>query len=100
MLKIAIALAVIATAGSAWAQELSIPSDAPTTHKFNKKAEAMPGEKCSSQNQQCVDGCQSQRRMNEQARCLRDCEERLSYCKRTGFYLWIRSPSIQVGSKD
>jgi hypothetical protein len=25
---------------------------------------------------------------------------RYGYCKQSGFYLWIRSPSIQVGKKE
>ena len=100
MLKAILALAVIAVASSVQAQELTIPKDAPTNHKFNKDAVAAPNESCSSQKQQCGNGCISNRKLNEQTRCARDCEERLAYCRRTGFQLNIRGPSLLVGSRE
>jgi hypothetical protein len=90
-------LAALAMAQSVGAQNPRIPRDAPKTQNFNQTVVVMPEESCTSVNEQCTTFCS---RNTPGPTCAEDCTVRLDYCKRSGFYLRIGLPSVQVGKKE
>ena len=90
-----IALAVLAS--SAAAQELRLPADAPKHRNFNQQVEARPGTTCNTENNRCLEFCN---RNPSNSGCFIDCKERIDYCRKSGFYLWLNAPSVKVETKN
>jgi hypothetical protein len=97
MTRICLGLLLACFAMQVWAQQ-SVPADAPKTQKFNQTVEVKANTSCTSENGRCRTFCNNRPGgINE---CYADCQVRVDYCKTSGIYLWINSPSVQVSSKE
>lgn len=97
-LKFCLTALSIGLAGQAMAQQLTLPADAPTTYTYNRKVEAKPAASCTSEDNRCKSFCNNN--SGQINSCYADCNGRIEYCRKSGIYMWINSPSAQVGKKD
>lgn len=98
MRRLLLAAVLVAISAASYAQ----PALRDLPPRFERSTEAKPGETCTSQNNKCLNFCDTQRSGAEAVSgCRKDCNWRVDYCKNgTGLYPWLRSNSVWVGKRE
>jgi hypothetical protein len=67
---------------------------------FSQDMVSLPAESCSSQNNKCLNICDSRPTGSAQEACIEDCDWRINYCRNeSGVYPWRRGKSVWVGER-
>ena len=102
MWRVGLGLIVLAATPAVAQTDQSIPAALPKNgsgRTWNAEYTTKPGSSCSAENGRCTGFCVS-RPSQYRVLCLDDCEQRLGYCKSSGYYPWVDAKSIKVDSRN